>query len=157
MPWINRSPFPRNPLPSSTNEQGNHILTISNAYRRQLYHRPFLVFGLPFMLTVLAGSFFLTPATAVRYEKYDRKTHSLEREEAMGAGVRQSNELKKLAGSSKDDEKEAKQEAAKKGGKFKNKDIREEYWKLAGRGDKLDDWEPIRVERNSGEPDGTFD
>ena len=108
-------------------------------------------------MTMLAGSFFLTPATAVRYEKYDRKTHTVEREEAMGAGARQNDDLKKLSDSSKDDEKIAKKEAAKKGGKFKNKDIREEYWKLAGKGDKLDDWEPIRVERKPGEPDGTFD
>lgn len=29
--------------------------------------------------------------------------------------------------------------------------------KLAGNAEKLDDWEPVRVPRKPGEPDGTFD
>lgn len=29
--------------------------------------------------------------------------------------------------------------------------------RLAGMGDKLDDYEPVRVKRLAGEPDGTFD
>lgn len=35
---------------------------------------------------MVAGSFFLTPATAMRYEKYDRKVQRLSTEEAMGLG-----------------------------------------------------------------------
>lgn len=38
------------------------------------------------MMTIVAGSFFLTPATAIRYERFDRKTHMLDREEALGLG-----------------------------------------------------------------------
>lgn len=30
------------------------------------------------------GSFFLTPVTAVRYDKYDRKVQRMSQEEAMG-------------------------------------------------------------------------
>jgi len=35
---------------------------------------------------MVAGSFFLTPATALRYEKHDRKVKQLSQEEAMGLG-----------------------------------------------------------------------
>lgn len=68
-------------------------------------------------------------------------------------------------------------EGARKRGK--SDDIREEYYvsflalgrcrggrlawrltsaqRLAGQGDRLDEWEPKRVKRLPGEPDGTFD
>lgn len=58
---------------------------------------------------MVAGSFFLTPATAVRYEKYDRKTHMLDSKEALGLG-----RVKDAAG-----------KRASGGGRG---DIREEYW-----------------------------
>jgi len=35
---------------------------------------------------MVAGSFFLTPATAVRYEKHDRKVQRVSQEEALGIG-----------------------------------------------------------------------
>lgn len=35
---------------------------------------------------MVAGSFFLTPATALRYEKHDRKVKQLTQDEAMGLG-----------------------------------------------------------------------
>jgi len=35
---------------------------------------------------MVAGSFFLTPATALRYERHDRKVKQISREEAMGLG-----------------------------------------------------------------------
>lgn len=55
-------------------------------YRRVLAKHPFLLFGLPFITTMVAGSFFLTPATAVRFEKHDRKVRRMTREEALGIG-----------------------------------------------------------------------
>lgn len=88
---------------------------------------------------MVMGSFFLTPATAVRYERFDRKTHMLDRDEALGLNrVRDAGKMRGLKGGSRGD-------------------IREEYWRLAGKGADLDDWEPKRVERLPGEPDGTFD
>ena len=42
-------------------------------------------------------------------------------------------------------------------GGFKERDIREEYFKLAGQSEKLDEWEPVRVKRLEGEMDGVFD
>jgi cytochrome c oxidase assembly protein subunit 16 len=59
---------------------------IGAIYRRHLSKHPFLLFGLPFIGTIVAGSFFLTPATALRYEKHDRKVKRLSQEEAMGLG-----------------------------------------------------------------------
>lgn len=36
---------------------------------------------------MLAGSFFLTPATALRYERHDNKVKQLSREEGLGIGA----------------------------------------------------------------------
>ncbi|KAI5848138.1 cytochrome c oxidase assembly protein COX16-domain-containing protein [Tricharina praecox] len=58
--------------------------TIGALYRRHLAKHPFLLFGLPFIGTIVAGSFFLTPATALRYEKHDRKVQRISQDEAMG-------------------------------------------------------------------------
>jgi len=48
--------------------------------------RPFLLFGLPFMTVVVGASFALTPATAIRYERHDRKVRQMTREEELGVG-----------------------------------------------------------------------
>jgi len=47
-------------------------------------HHPFAMFGLPFILTIVAGSFFLTPAQALRYETYDKKVQKVSKEEQLG-------------------------------------------------------------------------
>lgn len=60
--------------------------TIAARYRAALAKRPFLLFGLPFMAIIVAGSFVLTPATAIRYEKHDRKVRQMSREEELGVG-----------------------------------------------------------------------
>lgn len=143
--------FPNRPTPGSSNI---YWASLAARYRRLLHTRPFLSFGLPFVAAIVSGSFLLTPATAIRYEKFDRKTHSLDREEAMGLGFRNLGQPAKSEGQGEGGA-EKKQEK-KAGGKFLNKDIREEYWKLAG-GDKIDDYEPKRVKRRPGELDGTFD
>ena len=100
--------------------------TFAAAYRARLARNPFLFFGLPFILTIVAGSFFLTPATALRYERHDKKTRQLSRSEELG--------LK--------DKKEGR----------KAWDINEEYYRLAAKD--LDDWENKRVKRLKGENDG---
>ena len=60
--------------------------TIASRYRSALSKHPFLLFGLPFIATMVAGSFFLTPATAIRYEKHDRRVRRLSKEEELGIG-----------------------------------------------------------------------
>jgi cytochrome c oxidase assembly protein subunit 16 len=59
---------------------------LAQRYRSALAKHPFLLFGLPFIATMVAGSFFLTPATAVRYERHDRRVQRLTQEQAMGLG-----------------------------------------------------------------------
>ncbi|TKA23329.1 Cytochrome c oxidase assembly protein COX16, mitochondrial [Salinomyces thailandicus] len=55
-------------------------------YRALLAKHPFALFGLPFIATMVLGSFFLTPATALRYERHDRKVKQLSKEEGLGIG-----------------------------------------------------------------------
>jgi cytochrome c oxidase assembly protein subunit 16 len=53
-------------------------------YRAAMARHPFLLFGLPFLTVIVAGSFVLTPATAIRYERHDRKVRRMSREEELG-------------------------------------------------------------------------
>lgn len=53
-------------------------------YRRVMNKHPFVMFGLPFLCVIVAGSFVLTPATAVRYERQDRKVRQMSKEEELG-------------------------------------------------------------------------
>jgi cytochrome c oxidase assembly protein subunit 16 len=118
--------------------------TIAARYRAALVKHPFALFGLPFIATMVAGSFFLTPATAVRYEKHDRRVQRLSKEDELGIG---------------------------KAGRRVN--MKEEYYvslyipsedlwlspnnvaqRLAAKD--LDDWEQKRVKRLPGEPDGVL-
>ena len=73
--------FPRRRYPSLAARS-----TVAARYRTSLQKHPFLLFGLPFIATMVAGSFFLTPATAVRYEKHDRKVRQMSKEEELGIG-----------------------------------------------------------------------
>lgn len=59
---------------------------IAARYRAGLAKHPFLLFGLPFMAIIVAGSFVLTPATAIRYERHDRKVRQMTKEEELGVG-----------------------------------------------------------------------
>ncbi|KAL1990742.1 hypothetical protein VTN49DRAFT_6581 [Thermomyces lanuginosus] len=106
-------------------------------YRAQLPRHPFLLFGLPFITVIVAASFVLTPATALRYERHDRKVRQLTREEALELGLKgedgeqtiHRNPRRRIVGSE-----------------------REEYYRLMAKD--LDDWEQRRVQRFPGEPDG---
>ena len=55
-------------------------------YRRQVASHPFLFFGLPFVSLMVISSFLLTPATALRYEKHDRRNSELSTTEALSLG-----------------------------------------------------------------------
>jgi len=118
-------------------------------YRTALAKHPFALFGLPFIATMVLGSFFLTPATALRFERHDRKVRQMTKEEELGIGK----DRRKI-------------------------DLREEYYvsryknlgcrvgcvriysadyhlqKLAAKD--LDDWEQKRVKRLPGEHDGVL-
>ena len=79
-----RSPFPSKSFrPSGSAFRPN---TVGAWYRRNLDKQPFLLFGFPFIALMVAGSFVLTPATAIRYERHDRKVKQLTREEELSIG-----------------------------------------------------------------------
>lgn len=61
-------------------------VTFAAKYRAVMAKYPFLLFGLPFMSIMVAGSFVLTPATAIRYEKHDRRVRQMTRDEELGVG-----------------------------------------------------------------------
>jgi cytochrome c oxidase assembly protein subunit 16 len=98
--------------------------SITMRWRRSISKHPFLLFGLPFMGIIVGASFMLTPVTAIRYEKHDRKVRGVTREEEEGLGKAR----RRLV------------------------DMREEYYKLAAKD--IDDWEQKRVKRLPGESDG---
>jgi len=60
--------------------------TLPARYRAALAKHPFALFGVPFIGTMLLGSFFLTPATALRYERHDRKVKTMTEDEKLGIG-----------------------------------------------------------------------
>lgn len=83
MPAFQAKTFRRTPTASSPLGE-----RIGAAYRSRLSRHPFMLFGLPFITVIVAASFALTPAAALRYEHYDRKVQQLSKEEAMDLGLR---------------------------------------------------------------------
>ncbi|KDQ16363.1 hypothetical protein BOTBODRAFT_130168 [Botryobasidium botryosum FD-172 SS1] len=89
---------------------------------RQIRRNP-LLFGIPFILTIVGASFALQTVTQTRYDLHDRKVTQVSKEEEL----KMSKNRKKF-------------------------DIREEYYRLQG-GGAADDWEPVRVPRPEGVPE----
>ncbi|KAK8061287.1 hypothetical protein PG994_007653 [Apiospora phragmitis] len=73
-------------FPNNKFRRASETNTLAAKYRALMAKRPFLLFGLPFMSIIVAGSFVLTPATAVRYEKHDRRVRQMTRDEELGVG-----------------------------------------------------------------------
>ena len=73
-------------FPSRKYQSASQSNTIASKYRALLARHPFALFGFPFIAVMLAGSFFLTPATALRYERHDRKVRQMTKEEELGIG-----------------------------------------------------------------------
>lgn len=73
-------------FPSRKFRSSAYQSTVPAKYRALLARHPFALFGLPFIATMLLGSFFLTPATALRYERHDRKVKQLSKDEELGIG-----------------------------------------------------------------------
>ena len=84
MPRFQSNPF-RGSSSSSSASLGDRI---GATYRRHLANHPFLLFGLPFISVIVACSFILTPATALRYERHDRKNRAVTHGEAMELGLK---------------------------------------------------------------------
>ena len=131
--------------------------SIAAKYRKALQKHPFALFGLPFLATIVAGSFMLTPATALRYERYDRKNQQISQEEAMGLGQ----DRRKV--NMKDEYYVSGPLCIMRVGKsVRGFEERAGYrnWSLTSlqrlQAKDLEDWEQRRVKRLPGEPDGTL-
>lgn len=73
-------------FPSKKFRASSYSSSLPAKYRAALAKHPFLLFGLPFIATMVLGSFFLTPATALRYERHDRKVRQITKDEELGIG-----------------------------------------------------------------------
>ncbi|KAF8927815.1 Cytochrome oxidase assembly [Dissophora ornata] len=91
------------------------VATPADKFGQAIKKRPVLYFGLPFLLTVVVGSFALSELTATKYNVHDNRTRALTKEE----GLKLSKNRRKL-------------------------DMQEEYWRLQSQ-DISDDWEIKRV------------
>lgn len=134
--------FQSKPFRRSTTSTSSLGERIASSYRRQLQHHPFLSFGLPFLTVMVAASFLLTPATALRYERHDRKHRALTHSEAMELGLKGGAEGEGAIMYN------PRRRKVTKGGTSE----RDEYYRLMAKD--LDDWEQKRVKRWKGEPDG---
>ena len=134
--------FQSNPFQSSRVRANTFSERIAAVYRKKLAQQPFLFFGLPFITLVLSASFLLTPATALRYEKHDRKNQTLTHAEAMNLG---------LKGGAEGEGNVAYNPRRRKVMQGQTQE-RDEYYRLMAKD--LDDWEQKRVQRFKGEPDG---
>lgn len=120
--------------------------TFAMKYRAAMAKHPFLLFGLPFMAVIVAGSFVLTPATAIRYERHDRKVRQMTKEEELGIGkagrrVDMKEEYYVRCGSS-----------SYLWSQQTNLRAMARFQRLAAKD--LDNWEQRRVKRLPGESDG---
>lgn len=141
--------------------------SIAARYRKALIKHPFLLFGFPFLTTIVAGSFMLTPATALRYERYDRKNQQITHEQAMGLGQ----DRRKV--NMKDEYYVSRIHVSGAMEKRRGKRLRTIFWNFLGRsyitlGDvltviqrlqakDLENWEQRRVKRLPGEVDGILE
>ncbi|PWN34711.1 FAD-dependent thiol oxidase [Meira miltonrushii] len=87
----------------------------------QVRRHPVLMFGLPFVLTIVASSFGLSYMTQTRYDYNASKVRSMSKEEELGMRK----DRRKI-------------------------DIREEYYRLQAKDSEVDDWEPKRIPRPDG-------
>jgi len=107
----------RPPNPNSLSYKYGRIL------RRAIQKNPFLLFGVPFIGTIVAGSFFLSSATSLRYERRDEKVKQVSKEDALGLDRNR-----------------------------RKVNLRDEYYRLQmGESVDIDNWEQKRVERLPGE------
>ncbi|KAK3809094.1 MAG: cytochrome c oxidase assembly protein COX16-domain-containing protein [Linnemannia elongata] len=94
------------------------VATPADKFAQATKKRPVLYFGLPFLLTVVVGSFALSELTATKYNVHDNRTKAMTKEEGL-----------KLSSKSR-----------------RKLDLQEEYWRLQAQDIDDDDWEIKRVD-----------
>ncbi len=134
--------FQSNPFRSSRGQPNTLGERLAATYRKKLARQPFLFFGLPFITLILSASFLLTPATALRYEKHDRKNQTLTHAEAMSLGLKGGADGEGTLAYNPRRRKVLQGQTSEK----------DEYYRLMAKD--LDDWEQKRVQRWKDEPDG---
>lgn len=67
----------------SKRQQEIYEKSIRGRYMDLQRRRPFLMFGLPFILLITAGSLMLSQFTAIRYEQHDRRVTQMSEDEAL--------------------------------------------------------------------------
>ncbi|WFD31534.1 ubiquitinyl hydrolase 1 [Malassezia sp. CBS 17886] len=104
--------------------RGTWLAHTIDRVERQVARSPTISFGVPFVATIVVGSYGLAQLTDTRYVRHDQNVKELSKEETL----RLRHDRKKL-------------------------DIREEYFKMQAKEDELDNWEPKRVARPKGMPE----
>lgn len=64
-------------------EQAAYEKTFAGRYLNLMRKNHFLYFGLPFMLSIVAGSLYLQKFTALKWERFDEKYRQLNEEEML--------------------------------------------------------------------------
>lgn len=64
-------------------EQAAYNRTFAGRYQRLLQKNHFVFFGLPFLLSIVAGSLYLQKFTSVKWERYDEKYRQLGEDEML--------------------------------------------------------------------------
>lgn len=64
-------------------EQAEYDRTFAGRYMKLMRKNHFIFFGLPFMLSIVAGSLYLQKFTALKWEKFDEKYRQLNEEEML--------------------------------------------------------------------------
>lgn len=64
-------------------EQAEFEKTIAGKYQKLIRKNHFLYFGLPFMLSIVAGSIYLQKFTSVKWERYDEKHQQVSEDEML--------------------------------------------------------------------------
>lgn len=67
----------------SKEAQAAYERSIAGRYMKLLRKNHFLFFGLPFMMSIVAGSIYLQKFTAIKWEKFDEKYKQLTEKEAL--------------------------------------------------------------------------
>ena len=76
--------FDSKPLSASSAASGSNRANLLARLTPQVRRRPVLLFGLPFVLTIVAGSYGLSSLTQTRYDYNATKVQSMSKQEELG-------------------------------------------------------------------------
>jgi cytochrome c oxidase assembly protein subunit 16 len=80
-----RKAFPPHVRKMAKFQSNKYSADSASKLRAAVKRHPFLLFGLPFVAIILTSSFMLTPVTALRYEKFDKKRRWTEKDKALSS------------------------------------------------------------------------